>query len=283
VSLLHFTQSRPMAQWIQDARSAGHSIGFVPTMGALHEGHISLVNNAMAYCSKIVVSIFVNPTQFNDPQDLLKYPKTLGGDLEMLLKCPCDLVFAPLVEEIYPKGLYKDNWDLGKGKEILEGEFRPGHFDGVLTVVDRLFELVGPDMAFFGEKDFQQQWLIKKMAENQGNRVKVISFPTIREENGLAMSSRNRRLSPEMKETATKIVKTLIEMKRRSPVVPYSELETWAKNELHEAGVIDVEYLRIVKTSDLLSPNSDQQNEQCIALVAAWIGGVRLLDNMILN
>lgn len=283
MSLLHYSQSGPMAQWIQDARKAGHTIGFVPTMGALHEGHISLVNNAMNYCSTLVVSIFVNPTQFNDPQDLLKYPKTLPGDMEMLLKCPCDVVFVPTVDEIYPQGLYKDNWDLGMGKEILEGEFRPGHFDGVLTVVSRLFELVQPDMAFFGEKDFQQQWLIKKMAEKEGNRVKVVSFPTVREENGLAMSSRNRRLSPELREKATIIHQTLQEMKRLSKNIPFDEVEIWGNRHLHKPGEVDVEYLRIVKTKDLIAPTSEEKGEQVIALVAAWIGGVRLLDNMILN
>jgi pantoate--beta-alanine ligase len=272
-----------MAQWVLDARNAGHSIGFVPTMGALHEGHISLVNNAMTYCSKVVVSIFVNPTQFNDPQDLLKYPKTLPGDVEMLLKCPCDLVFVPTVAEIYPTGLYKENWDLGPGKDVLEGEFRPGHFDGVLTVVSRLFDLVQPDIAFFGEKDFQQQWLIKKMAESQGKRVKVHSFPTVRETNGLAMSSRNRRLSPEQREMATVIHKTLLEMKRLAGFTPLLEVEKWGNNELHKPGTVDVEYLRIVKTGNLESPLENEPNEQCIALVAAWIGGVRLLDNMTLN
>jgi pantoate--beta-alanine ligase len=229
------------------------------------------------------VSIFVNPTQFNDPQDLLKYPKTLPGDVEMLLKCPCDLVFVPTVAEIYPTGLYKENWDLGPGKDVLEGEFRPGHFDGVLTVVSRLFDLVQPDIAFFGEKDFQQQWLIKKMAESQGKRVKVHSFPTVRETNGLAMSSRNRRLSPEQREMATVIHKTLLEMKRLAGFTPLLEVEKWGNNELHKPGTVDVEYLRIVKTGNLESPLENEPNEQCIALVAAWIGGVRLLDNMTLN
>jgi len=283
VSLLHFTHPAPMGQWIQALKHAGKRIGFVPTMGALHEGHISLVHNALEHCDVLIVSIFVNPTQFNDPKDLLKYPKTLPSDVEMLLKCPCNAVFVPTISDIYPEGQFKDEWELGPSKDVLEGEFRPGHFDGVLTVVSRLFELVKPDYAFFGEKDFQQQYLIKKMAEKEGNQVKVLSFPTIRESNGLAMSSRNRRLQSDDMIVAAGIYKILLQMKVQRKNLGPQELEEWGNKNLNRPGIIDIEYLKVVKTSDLSSVEIWEENEGHIALLAAWVGGVRLLDNIFLD
>jgi len=201
----------------------------------------------------------------------------------MLLKCPCNAVFVPTISDIYPEGQFKDEWELGPSKDVLEGEFRPGHFDGVLTVVSRLFELVKPDYAFFGEKDFQQQYLIKKMAEKEGNQVKVLSFPTIRESNGLAMSSRNRRLQSDDVIVAAGIYKILLQMKVQRKNLGPQELEEWGNKNLNRPGIIDIEYLKVVKTSDLSSVEIWEENEGHIALLAAWVGGVRLLDNIFLD
>lgn len=267
--------------WIALQRTSHNAkIGFVPTMGALHEGHVSLIRRAKTSCDIVVVSIFVNPTQFNNPEDLKHYPRTFEKDRDLLAAAGCDAIFFPSVEEMYPT-MYKDSWDFGLLSRTLEGDFRPGHFDGVLTVVKKLFEIVKPDEAYFGEKDFQQLSLIRKMTEYEGLPVKVIGSPLIREESGLAMSSRNMRLSESQKKQATAISAALFAMRDAGRKISPEETIALGKAHMEQAG-IKVEYLTIVE-ADTFEPVTQWEGVQRpIALVAAYVGEVRLIDNMFL-
>lgn len=268
---------------LEDARSRGLRIGFVPTMGALHAGHLSLMTLARASCDVVVVSIFVNPTQFNQPSDLTRYPRTLEQDLKMLRAHKCDMVFVPSVDVVYPNGLHKTSRDFGLLSSTLEGAFRPGHFDGVLTVVKRLFEIVQPHEAFFGEKDYQQLSLIRKMVLSESIPVEVIAGPTIRESDGLAMSSRNVRLSPAERITATHLSKTLFAMRERVGTDEPVELEKWGRSEIHSVQGIRLEYLEIVD-GKTFAPLADWPDSlEAVILCAAWVGEVRLIDNIILR
>lgn len=255
-------------------------VGFVPTMGALHDGHISLINKAKESCDVVVVSIFVNPTQFNNPEDLKKYPRTFERDKAMLGAARCDAIFFPSVEEMYPT-MDKGHWDFGLLSSTLEGAFRPGHFDGVLTIVKKLFEAVQPDKAFFGEKDFQQLSLIRKMAEFENLKVEVIGSTLIRESDGLAMSSRNMRLDISDRQKATGISRALFAMRDDNRSLTPEELIELGMQILKEEN-IRLEYLSIVE-ADSFEPLTAWENAQHpIALLAAYVGDVRLIDNIFL-
>jgi pantoate--beta-alanine ligase len=249
-------------------------------MGALHAGHVSLIKKAKETCDIVVVSIFVNPTQFNNPDDLKHYPRTFERDRDLLAEAGCDAIFFPSVEEMYPT-MHKNSWDFGMLSNTLEGDFRPGHFDGVLTVVKKLFEIVLPDEAYFGEKDFQQLSLIRKMAEYENLPVRVIGSPLIREENGLAMSSRNMRLSEEEKQRATAISSTLFTMRDAGRMKTPHELIALGMLMMDQAS-IEVEYLAIVDAHTFQPVLQWEGVEQPIALIAAYIGQVRLIDNIFL-
>lgn len=190
-----------------------HSVGFVPTMGALHPGHLSLVNSSIENNDITVCDIFVNPTQFNNPDDYKNYPVTIDEDIQKLRDAGVDILFLPTIDDIYPEGLKKISIPLGVYNEVMEGQYRPGHFDGVVTVVKKLFDLVKPTRAYFGEKDYQQLCVIRKMVEFFKIPVEIIACPTVREKDGLAMSSRNLRLSPEGRKLATQIYKAMVEAK----------------------------------------------------------------------
>lgn len=267
--------------WISNQREIyGSVIGFVPTMGALHPGHISLINKAKETCDIVVVSIFVNPTQFNNPEDLEHYPKTFERDRAMLAEAECDAIFFPSVEEMYPTQ-EKGHWDFGLLSSTLEGQFRPGHFDGVLTVVKKLFQIVKPDKAFFGEKDFQQLSLIRKMTAHEGLPVDVIGSKLIREMDGLAMSSRNMRLNEQERQKATEISKGLFAMRDFDRNASPKALIQFGKNQLEKAS-IPVEYLSIVEADTFIPVNEWETSQRPIALLAAYVGKVRLIDNMFL-
>lgn len=267
--------------WVSNQRVVhGAKIGFVPTMGALHDGHISLINKARESCDVVVVSIFVNPTQFNNPEDLKKYPRTFGNDKAMLEKAKCDALFFPSVDELYPT-LEKGHWDFGLLSSSLEGAFRPGHFDGVLTVVKKLFEAVRPDKAFFGEKDFQQLSLIKKMSDFENLAVEVIGSALIREKDGLAMSSRNMRLNSHDRQKAAGISRALFAMRNDNRNLSPVELIKLGKGILVEEN-IQLEYLSIVEANTFESLGSWENAKRPIALIAAYIGEVRLIDNVFL-
>ena len=248
-------------------------IAFVPTMGALHQGHISLVKEAKSLADQVVMSIFVNPTQFESVEDLAKYPRTLNADIQLAEAAGVDLLWTPDVSEIYPDK-YKliDAGELGR---IYEGHSRAGHFDGVLTVVNRLFEIVKPDYAIFGEKDFQQLFLIKEFSKRAHPGIEIISGKTIREDSGLALSSRNVRLSPEEKNSALVISRALeIGSKQQS----YAEIKSSVLAELATEIDFKLDYFAIVNPKSLLEVDQSHTGPVQL-LLAGWVGSVRLIDN----
>ncbi len=267
-------------QALNAARKEGKSIGFVPTMGALHQGHMDLVSRASAACDVVVVSVFVNPTQFNNPSDLEKYPRTPEADSELLKKFGCDVAFFPSEREIYPENLVSSRVDLEGLDEVMEGKFRPGHFKGVVQVVSRLFQLVEPQKAFFGLKDFQQVAVIKKMVTQLNLPIQIIPCETSRTEKGLAMSSRNARLSDNQKEEALIIYQTLAQAK--IDATTFSPQKTKAKAIAYfDQGTLDLEYLSIVDPNSL-KELTDQWVPGATMCIACFCGEVRLIDNMTL-
>jgi pantoate--beta-alanine ligase len=259
-------------------------IGFVPTMGALHDGHLALVESAMKQCPEVVVSIFVNPTQFNDKNDLMNYPRTPGKDLELLSKVlrKTDIVFTPPVTEIYPEE-DKRIFHFGNLDKVMEAVHRPGHFNGVAQVVSRLFEVVRPDIAVFGQKDFQQLAVIKSLVKQTGNKVKIIGHPIIRENDGLAMSSRNRLLEKEIRNNAPVIFRTLSHVRERIKTDDIPELKSYVAESINSFPGFSVEYFEIVDDSELIpvgakgEMNRNKKYFGCIAVVA---GKIRLIDNI---
>lgn len=272
------TTANEMLDYSKGVRSLGSSIGFVPTMGALHQGHASLVETAARNCDKVVVSVFVNPTQFNQSSDLEAYPRTFETDKGLLEQLGADVMFYPTVDEIYPDGKSEVSFDLDGLDEFMEGPNRPGHFNGVVQVVTRLFDLVNPSKAFFGEKDFQQLAVITHMIEKLGYDVDVIGCPTVREAGGLAMSSRNMRLSEEAKNTALAISKTLQQTRVNIEDFGVDKAKDLATLELKSVPQFELEYFELVDTKTL-KPANDKTSE-IQACVALWIEGVRLIDNM---
>jgi pantoate--beta-alanine ligase len=259
-------------------------VGFVPTMGALHEGHLSLIRTSKSKSDITVCSIFVNPTQFNDKKDFEKYPIQIDKDLEMLLEAKCDVVFIPNVEEIYPNGtLDKTTVDLGFICKTLDGEHRPGHFDGVLQVVKRLLDIVQPDFLFLGQKDYQQCMVLNKLVEHYELPVIVDICATLREEDGLAMSSRNARLNSDERIAAVKLSKALFYIKDNIESESIQQLIDNQIKWLNEDELIKVEYLTIVNGKTLEPVDIYQENTPLTALIAAKVGQVRLIDNVILQ
>lgn len=275
------TKTIPESHAIVDKwRSEGDTVGFVPTMGALHHGHISLLEKSRRENTYSVCSIFVNPIQFNNPDDLAKYPRTEEKDLQMLQAAGCDLVFMPGVKEIYPEE-NKVQYDFGHLDKVMEGEFRPGHFNGVAVVVKKLFDIVQPHRAYFGEKDFQQLAIIQALVRMLEIPVEVVPCPTIREPSGLAMSSRNERLNPGDRQTASAIYKTMVEAKSMVPSIKPQEIEHWVTRKINSAGKLEVEYFSLVDAYSLLPVTEWNPGQRVIGCVAAYIGGVRLIDNML--
>ena len=261
-------------------KSEGKTIGFVPTMGALHYGHISLVSSAISQCDITVVSIFVNPTQFNNLDDLSNYPRKLEADINLLSEIDCDIVFAPEVVEMYPeKSMAVDlDLDLGILAKVMEGKFRPGHFRGVVNIVSRLFECVKPDKAFFGLKDFQQVSVIRYMTNYFHLPVEIIACPTLRELSGLAMSSRNTRLSLSQKEDALIIYKSLILAKELATINSPNSVKNKIRD-FFQKGNLVLEYFEIVNPVTLESLEGDWVSG-ATACIVAYCGEVRLIDNM---
>jgi len=267
-------------QWLDGKRSKGKSIGFVPTMGALHQGHLELVKRACYENDLAACSIFVNPIQFNNPEDLNKYPRTLEADLKLLEETGCHLVFAPSVQEMYPEPVTK-RYDFGQLEGVMEGEHRPGHFNGVAVVVKKLFDIIQPDRAYFGEKDFQQLRIIQSLVRMEKIPVNITPCPTIRESDGLAMSSRNRRLSAEERAIAPEIYRTLLGAKELAKKIPVIELKGISIARLQSKG-FRVDYFELADTDSLQPVATWEESSGVIACVAAYLGSVRLIDNMIL-
>jgi len=257
-------------------------LGFVPTMGALHEGHISLINAAKVSSDKVICSIFVNPTQFNNPKDLELYPSTLESDQKLVEQNGCDYLFVPSVKEIYPSGVDAPYSIDFEGLDlIMEGQFRPGHFNGVAMVVERLFALVNPDMAFFGRKDFQQVAIIKQMVRVRKLKLKIHVVETLRNQDGLALSSRNALLSEQEKNDALIVFKTLSMAREWSKTVTKTEILKLKLIDFFNSGKLKLEYLEIV--DDLTLKPIDTIQKNCTCCIAAFCGNVRLIDNMSLS
>ena len=263
-------------------RSSEKSIGFVPTMGALHAGHISLVSKALSENEKVVVSIFVNPTQFNDPEDLKRYPRTLDADLKLLEKTGCNIVFTPDVKEVYPEPDTR-KFNFGELETVMEGKHRPGHFNGVAQVVSKLFVMVKPDKAYFGLKDFQQLAVIKNMVKLLEIPVEIVPCPIVREENGLAMSSRNELLSAEERKNAAVISESLFAAKELGSQKSLEELAEWIELNINKNPFLTVEYVAIVDEEKLQPVKSWNEKNTKVACVAAYCGKIRLIDNIVLN
>jgi pantoate--beta-alanine ligase len=280
--MIVFKQAGELTGYLERERNKGKKTGFTPTMGALHEGHLSLVRSSRTENDITVCSIFINPTQFNNSEDLRLYPVTIEKDIEMLLSAGCDILFLPERSEIYPTGYEARHYDLGDLENILEGFYRPGHFQGVCQVVERLLEIVISDNLYLGQKDFQQCMVIKKMIDQPGNNrsVKLKIMPTIREADGLAMSSRNLRLSKEERALALTIYNELCTIKAGRRNFDPEELKKNAVSHLEDKGFV-VDYVEICNANDLSPANGSEGD--LVALIAASIGQVRLIDNMLLN
>lgn len=276
-------KAEALTQHIRNQQSKGLKIGFVPTMGALHNGHIRLVKKAKKENDIVVVSIFVNPTQFNDKKDLEKYPRTLDADLIQLMPTNADIVFFPDIMEIYPNGdAVGADIDLGGLDQYMEGAFRPGHFKGVAQVVKRLLDIVTPDHLYMGQKDFQQFTIIDHMIKNLGITTKLVVCPIIREKNGLAMSSRNERLSDTTREAASIIYKTLTYAKKKSGQLSPEEISTSCMKKL-SISPFTPEYFTIVDGYKLTPIADFASTNYAVACVAVWADGVRLIDNIVLK
>lgn len=271
-----------MRDWIADQKKAGKSTGFIPTMGALHEGHLSLVKQSKALMEITMVSIFVNPKQFNDPEDLRKYPRPIEHDLRMLYESGVDVVFLPEVNDIYPAGENtKIDFDPGPTANTMEGKFRPGHFEGMAEVVYRLLQITTPDQLYMGQKDFQQFAIIRKLIDWYKMPVDLVMCPTIRESNGLAMSSRNVRLSAAAREKAGVIYKNLSAGKQMFEKGQTVENIRHAVFESLRKENFDPEYFEVVDGYSLQTVSSHEDADQIVACCAVKVEGVRLIDNMI--
>ena len=264
-----------------DSRESG-TIGFVPTMGALHRGHLSLVKQAVLENQMVVVSVFVNPTQFNDPNDLEKYPRTLETDFKMLEPIGCDVVFAPNIKEVYREP-DRRKFDFGALETVMEGKHRAGHFNGVAQVVSKLFDMVKPDKAYFGLKDFQQLAIIKNMVKQLKLSIEIVSCPTVREESGLAMSSRNKLLTAEQRKNAALIFETLTKAKEQKEQKSVEELTNWVVETINKNPFLNVEYFEIVDDEQLQPIINWSETNRTIGCVAAFCGDVRLIDNIVFN
>ena len=277
-----FKNSEVLKKYLAPFQSSDSQIGFVPTMGALHKGHISLLEISKKKCATTVCSIFVNPTQFNDVKDYENYPITIGKDILQLEKAGCDVLFLPRATEIYPTGINQlPEYDLGFLETILEGKYRPNHFQGVCQVVDILVNLVNPDVLFIGQKDYQQCMVIKRLLKIVKSKVMVIIGSTCREPSGLAMSSRNQRLTEPQKEQATAIYKMLLYIKQHINSITPNELSDFATTFLLSNGFNSVDYVCIADAATLEQISTVNSNPK-VALIAAKIGDVRLIDNMLL-
>lgn len=260
-------------------KQLGHSVGLVPTMGALHAGHISLIDRARKENDIVVVSVFVNPTQFNNPDDLRTYPRTEDADCEKLQHAGVDIAFIPSVEEVYPT---PDNrvFALGPVAEVMEGAMRPGHFNGVAQIVSKLFDMVQPHRAYFGEKDFQQIAVIRRMAQLEGFDIDIVDCPIMREADGLAMSSRNVRLTPSQRQIAPAIHRALVGSVEFAPTHTVEETKQSVINEINALPEMEVEYYEIVD-SLTMQPIADWNDSNCpVGCITVYCGDVRLIDNI---
>lgn len=273
-----------LMDYLKSIKTPHSTIGFVPTMGALHEGHLALMQKSLMENKNTVVSIFVNPTQFNNPDDLAKYPRTLEADIKKLNALdPNIILYAPSVEDIYEGNVQSQSFDFDGLENQMEGKFRPGHFDGVGTIVKRLFEIVEPTNAYFGEKDFQQLQIVKKMVAKSGLKVTVIGCPIFRESNHLAMSSRNERLSTQERDEASIIYKTLNIAKEKFKNDSANSVGEWVQNSFKKNSNFSLEYFVIADEAQLLPCVRKNKNKKYRAFIAVLVNNIRLIDTISLN
>jgi len=282
--MLVYHKKADLKTHLQPYLDAKKSIGFVPTMGALHQGHLSLLEQSLKENAVTVMSIFVNPTQFNNPEDLAKYPRTLEADVEKI-KTISDsiIVYAPEVDDIYDGKPQSTHFDYDGLENQMEGKFRPGHFDGVGTVVKKLFEIVTPNNAYFGEKDFQQLQIVKKMVSKEKMPVTVIGCPIYREKNGLAMSSRNQRLTTDEREKASIIYKKLLLAKELFGTKSAKEVKKRIEQEFNKQNTFQLEYFEIADEDHLLPCIRKNKNKKYRAFIAVFVNNIRLIDTISLN
>jgi pantoate--beta-alanine ligase len=277
--MIVFERAEGLTRYVDLLKAKNHTIGFVPTMGALHEGHISLIEAAVEANTTVIVSIFVNPNQFNDKNDLINYPRMPQEDFEKCENAGATIVFAPTVEEVYPEPDTRI-FDFGNLDKVMEGQHRPGHFNGVAQVVSRLFDIVKPTRAYFGRKDFQQLAIIKRMVDMLEYPIEIIACETIREDDGLAKSSRNLLLTQESRGNASLIYATLLEARNIKQQKSVKDLTNWVVNQINSNSNMNVEYFTIAnaKTLEPVSQWTDAQN--LVGCIAVWAGKVRLIDNI---
>ena len=281
--MILFKKAADINNFLLQSRESGNSIGFVPTMGALHQGHISLISISKKANAVTVCSIFVNPTQFNDARDFDNYPSTIEKDIDALEKAGCDVLFLPSVSEMYPLGTQNaQTYDLGYLETVLEGKYRPGHFQGVCLVVNRLLNIIPAGQLYLGQKDYQQCMVIRKLVELEKINTTINICPTLRESSGLAMSSRNLRLTDKDKEQALTIFETLSYIKNNIKPGDLGRLKLAAVNNLTNAG-FKVDYIEIADADNLEIIERWDGNRKLVAVAAAFIGEVRLIDNLLLQ
>jgi pantoate--beta-alanine ligase len=279
-----FNANGDLIAYLKSNQNEYFTIGFVPTMGALHQGHLSLMQQSLSENNCTVVSIFVNPTQFNNPEDLAKYPRTLEDDIKKITALNSEIiVFAPTIEAVYPGKTQSDIFDFDGLENQMEGKFRPGHFNGVGTIVKRLFEIVAPTNAYFGEKDFQQLQIIKKLVVKNNLKVNIKSCPIYRESNNLAMSSRNALLSSKEKQEAAIIFKTLVEAKTKFKTHSATTITKWVQKSFEKNPDFTLDYFQIADETALLPCLRKNKNKNYRAFIAVFVNNVRLIDTISLN
>ncbi len=279
-----FKRVADLQKYLGALKKKGKEIGMVPTMGALHSGHISLIEKARRETDAVVCSIFVNPTQFNDPADLEKYPRPIESDIERLESAGCNILFLPSAEEIYPPGLDTSvHFEFGDLDQALEGVFRPGHFKGMAEVVNRLLNIVQPDKLYMGQKDFQQFTIVRAMLEQKGAPIELVMCPVIREDNGVAMSSRNARLTPHDRTLAPLLYQTLRQADFMKERFTPEEIKKACSEKLNNTPGLKVEYFDLVDGRTLLPIESFADADFIVVTLAVWVGEVRLIDNVILK
>ncbi|WP_026754250.1 pantoate--beta-alanine ligase [Sediminibacter sp. Hel_I_10] len=283
--MIVFDNKRELTTYLDELKRKGLSLGFVPTMGALHDGHSSLILEGLQDNTYVVVSIFVNPTQFNNNEDLEKYPRTLEKDVSLLQTISEDriIVYSPRASDIYGEKIASEHFDFDGLEHEMEGRFRPGHFDGVGTVVKRLFEIVKPDRAYFGKKDYQQLMILKKLVSKHDLGVKVIGCDIFRADDGLAMSSRNERLSKAQRAAAPFIYKTLNAAKAKFGTNSAKEITDWMQEQFENHELLTLEYFLIADAETLKTIKQKSTNKSYRAFIAVYAGEVRLIDNIALN
>lgn len=279
-----FTSFKALGPVLNNSKSKGKILGFVPTMGALHKGHLSLIEFALEDNDFVVVSVFVNPTQFNNQEDFIKYPRTVEEDIALFKGFGNNiLIFVPEVTDIYPKGIKSEHFEFGGIENEMEGKFRPGHFDGVGTVLKSFFNLLRPDNAYFGEKDFQQLQIVRHLVAIENLDVNIVGCPILRETTGLAMSSRNRRLNDKQREESSLIFSVLKQVKKDFGTKTANELTKWVEEVFENASELSLEYFEIAEEKTLKPLETIEKNKIYRAFIAVFAGEIRLIDNIALN